>query len=116
VGQVWQEWKEGFGGNPAVKKLEKDWEARWRSDARMRKWFSRRKVIWDRPREIVAAGDAGRQLEDPQRKVAEPVGQPASATEGPASGLTILRSLVRLGRFFFLPLVFFPPIYLSVYM
>jgi hypothetical protein len=68
VGQVWQEWKEGFGGNPAVEKLEKDWGARWRSDARMRKWFSRRKVIWDRLREIIAAGyttgDAVRQLEE----------------------------------------------------
>jgi len=68
VGQVWQEWKEGFGGNPAVEKLEKDWGTRWRPDARMRKWFSRRKVIWDRLREIVAAGhtsdDAVRQLED----------------------------------------------------
>jgi hypothetical protein len=34
----------------------------------MRKWFSRRKVIWDRLREIIAAGyttgDAVRQLEE----------------------------------------------------
>jgi transcriptional activator of glycolytic enzymes GCR1 len=36
VEQVWQQWKEGLGGNPPVEELEKDWGTRWRSDARMR--------------------------------------------------------------------------------
>jgi transcriptional activator of glycolytic enzymes GCR1 len=56
VKQVWQQWKDGYGGNPPVEQLERDWGAQWRPDARMRQWFSRRKVIWDRLREIVDAG------------------------------------------------------------
>ena len=39
-----------------MEQLERDWGAQWRPDARMRQWFSRRKVIWDRLREIVEAG------------------------------------------------------------
>ena len=56
VKQAWQQWKDGYGGNPPVEQLERDWGARWRPEARMRQWFSRRKVIWDRLREIVNAG------------------------------------------------------------
>jgi hypothetical protein len=56
VEQVWQQWKDGYGGNPPVEQLEREWGAQWRPDARMRQWFSRRKVIWDRLREIVDAG------------------------------------------------------------
>jgi Transcriptional activator of glycolytic enzymes len=67
VEEVWQQWKEGLGGNPPVEELERDWGTRWRSEARMRQWFSRRKVIWDRLQEIIkaghTAGDAVRQLE-----------------------------------------------------
>jgi Transcriptional activator of glycolytic enzymes len=56
VAEVWREWKEGIGENPAVERLEAEWGARWRPDARMRKWFSRRKVIWDRLGELIATG------------------------------------------------------------
>ena len=56
VKQAWQQWKDGYGGNPPVEQLERDWGAQWRPEARMRQWFSRRKVIWDRLREIVNAG------------------------------------------------------------
>jgi Transcriptional activator of glycolytic enzymes len=51
-----------------VEELERDWGDRWRSDARMHRWFLRRKVIWDRLREMItaghSAGDAVRQLEE----------------------------------------------------
>jgi Transcriptional activator of glycolytic enzymes len=67
VDEVWREWKEGIGDNPPVERLEAEWGARWRPDARMRKWFSRRKVIWDRLKELIVAGqtagDAVGQLE-----------------------------------------------------
>ncbi|KAN0066916.1 hypothetical protein V8E54_014974 [Elaphomyces granulatus] len=56
AGLQWQQWKDGYGGNPPVEQLERDWRAQWRPEARMRQWFSRRKVIWDRLREIVNAG------------------------------------------------------------
>ena len=39
-----------------MEQLEREWGAQWRPDARMRQWFSRRKVIWDRLQEIVDAG------------------------------------------------------------
>jgi Transcriptional activator of glycolytic enzymes len=56
VKQAWQQWKDGYGGNLPVEQLERDWGAQWRPEARMRQWFSRRKVIWDRLREIIDAG------------------------------------------------------------
>jgi Transcriptional activator of glycolytic enzymes len=31
VEEVWQQWKEGLGGNPPVEELERDWGTRWRS-------------------------------------------------------------------------------------
>jgi len=47
VEDVWREWKEGFGGQPAIQKLEAQWGSRWRPGSTIRVQFCRRKVIWD---------------------------------------------------------------------
>ncbi|KAN0066842.1 hypothetical protein V8E54_015014 [Elaphomyces granulatus] len=51
-----------------VEQLERDWGAQWRPDARMRQWLSRRKVVWDRLREIVDAGQTPDAAVDQLRK------------------------------------------------
>ncbi|KAN0066796.1 hypothetical protein V8E54_015085 [Elaphomyces granulatus] len=98
VKQAWQQWKDGYGGNPPVEQLERDWGARWRPEARMRQWFSRRKVIWDRLREIVNAGQTpdarccGRPAgANPKGQVVAPARQAAQAAEG--QGIAIDRSM-----------------------
>jgi hypothetical protein len=47
VEDVWREWKEGLGGQPAVQDLEDKWGSRWRPGNTLRVQFCRRKVIWD---------------------------------------------------------------------
>lgn len=47
VAEVWREWKEGLGGQPAIQKLEGQWGSRWRPGGNIRVQFCRRKVIWD---------------------------------------------------------------------
>jgi hypothetical protein len=56
VKDVWREWKEGLGGQPAVQELEEKWGSRWRPGNTVRVQFCRRKVIWDELLARVARG------------------------------------------------------------
>jgi hypothetical protein len=56
IKDVWREWKEGLGGQPAVQELEEKWGSRWRPGNTVRVQFCRRKVIWDELLARVARG------------------------------------------------------------
>lgn len=56
VPEVWKEWAVGINGGPAVSTLDNRWGISWRRSTQVAKWFSRRKVIWDKVRSLVAAG------------------------------------------------------------
>ncbi len=56
VEEVWKEYREGMGGQPAIEKLDSLWGSRWRPEPRGRTWYSRRKVIWDKIREFISEG------------------------------------------------------------
>ncbi|KAI1421130.1 transcriptional activator of glycolytic enzymes-domain-containing protein [Xylaria sp. FL1777] len=56
VEEVWKEYREGMGGQPAIEKLDSLWGSRWRPEPRGRTWYSRRKVIWDKIREFINEG------------------------------------------------------------
>ncbi|KAI0417862.1 transcriptional activator of glycolytic enzymes-domain-containing protein [Xylaria grammica] len=56
VEEVWKEYREGMGGQPAIEKLDSQWGSRWRPEPRGRTWYSRRKVIWDKIREFINDG------------------------------------------------------------
>ena len=47
VTQTWGEWSEGINGEPAVKLLEQQHGAKWRSSPAERKLFSRKKHFID---------------------------------------------------------------------
>ncbi|RYP03647.1 hypothetical protein DL764_005026 [Monosporascus ibericus] len=56
VEDVWKEYREGMGGQPAIEELDANWGSRWRPEPRGRTWYSRRKVIWDRIKENMEHG------------------------------------------------------------
>ncbi|KAI1360960.1 transcriptional activator of glycolytic enzymes-domain-containing protein [Xylaria arbuscula] len=56
VEEVWKEYREGMGGQPAIEKLDSMYGSRWRPEPRGRTWYSRRKVIWDKIREFINEG------------------------------------------------------------
>ncbi|KAI0503436.1 transcriptional activator of glycolytic enzymes-domain-containing protein [Xylaria bambusicola] len=56
VEEVWKEYREGMGGQPAIEKLDSMYGSRWRPEPRGRTWYSRRKVIWDKIREYINEG------------------------------------------------------------
>ena len=45
VADLWREWTEGLGSNPAVRRLEEAYGARWRTSQSERMFFGRRLVI-----------------------------------------------------------------------
>lgn len=56
VREVWQEYRTGLAGQPSVESLDAAWGSRWRPEPRGRTWYSRRKVVWDKIKELVADG------------------------------------------------------------
>ena len=56
VTDMWREWKEGLGSQPAIQELEETWGSSWRPGNAIRVQFCRRKVIWDTIRARVARG------------------------------------------------------------
>jgi ribosomal protein S3AE len=56
VAAVWGEWKEGVAGGPAIESLEEQYGHRWRPGNTMTVQFSRRKVVWDALRALIARG------------------------------------------------------------
>ena len=69
VTDQWREWNEGLGTNPAVKDLEKNYGAKWRSLDKDSRHFNRRKPIIDEILRKVESGgcastpDAAKELE-----------------------------------------------------
>jgi hypothetical protein len=47
IAQIWQEWRHGLNGGPAVQDLERFYRSKWRTLADDRKLFSRRKIVID---------------------------------------------------------------------
>jgi hypothetical protein len=74
VTDVWREFKEGIAGGPAVEKLELQWQARWRPEAKQRTAWCRRKVIVDEVLHLIHSGLA------PAAAVAELEAQRGSQT------------------------------------
>ncbi|KAI6352023.1 hypothetical protein MCOR25_011264 [Pyricularia grisea] len=56
VGEVWAEFKHGLDGTPPIEVIEQQWGSRWRPDPKGRTWFSRRKIVWDKVRELIHDG------------------------------------------------------------
>ncbi|TLD33384.1 hypothetical protein PspLS_00111 [Pyricularia sp. CBS 133598] len=56
VGEVWAEFKHGLDGTPPIEAIEQQWGSRWRPDPKGRTWFSRRKIVWDKVRELIHDG------------------------------------------------------------
>jgi hypothetical protein len=56
VGNVWREYKEGISGGQDVEKLELEWEARRRPEAKQRTVWCRRKVIVDEVLHLIHSG------------------------------------------------------------
>ena len=50
--QIWQEYKNGIHGGPAVEQLEKKWQAKWRTSESERQYFARRKKIYDHIKQL----------------------------------------------------------------
>jgi hypothetical protein len=47
IAQIWQEWRHGLNGGPAVQDLERFYRSKWRTLADDHKLFSRRKIVID---------------------------------------------------------------------
>jgi Transcriptional activator of glycolytic enzymes len=56
VEEVWREWKAGVNGGPAISQLEERWGASWRRSGQQAQWFCRRKVVWDKVKELISLG------------------------------------------------------------
>ena len=56
VREVWEEYRHGIDGQPSIESLDATWGPRWRPEPRGRTWYSRRKVIWDKIRELIHDG------------------------------------------------------------
>jgi hypothetical protein len=58
IQDVWKQWKEGYGSQPPIRELEKEWGSRWRPGNAIRVQFCRRKVIWDEIQARIARGQS----------------------------------------------------------
>lgn len=56
VADVWREWSVGIAGRPALQVLEQEWGHFLRPTARQRTAWSRRKVVLDELRRLIARG------------------------------------------------------------
>ncbi|TPX15413.1 uncharacterized protein E0L32_004393 [Thyridium curvatum] len=56
VKDVWAEYRHGIDGQPSIQSLDAAWGPRWRPEPRGRTWYSRRKIIWDKIKELIYDG------------------------------------------------------------
>lgn len=57
VRDAWEEYRYGRNGNPSVESLNAAWGPRWRThNSSIQMWYSRRKVIYDKVKELMADG------------------------------------------------------------
>ena len=57
VQEIWQEYRYGVPSQPApIETLDATWGPRWRPEAKIRTWYSRRKLIYDKVKELIADG------------------------------------------------------------
>lgn len=57
VKEIWQEYRYGIPEQPAaIETLDATWGPRWRPEAKIRTWYSRRKLIYDKVKELMADG------------------------------------------------------------
>ncbi len=53
---IWQEYKYGKDGNQSIESLDAQWGPRWRPEPKNRTWYSRRKIVWDKIKELIHDG------------------------------------------------------------
>ena len=57
VKEIWQEYRYGVPDQPAaIETLDATWGPRWRPEAKIRTWYSRRKLVYDKIKELIADG------------------------------------------------------------
>lgn len=56
VADIWQEYKHGRDGHQSIESLDSQWGPRWRPEPKNRTWYSRRKMVWDKIKELVHDG------------------------------------------------------------
>ncbi|KAJ9142459.1 hypothetical protein NKR23_g7187 [Pleurostoma richardsiae] len=56
VTEIWREYRYGADGNPAIELLDAQWGSKWRPEPKIRTWYSRRKLIYDKIKELMADG------------------------------------------------------------